>query len=318
MYNNIPLSDSSIFIVGSPRSGTTLLQAFLSTQSPIYSFRETHFFTKIKPELIIDVTGHIEEMCLTNVYELLHSILDLQFTEEERSSISLSARDHKLTPRMLFEIIIRKLIAEQHGIVANTAIWLEKTPDHALHLGEIYEWYPSARVIHIVRHPIPVIYSMNNNFKFLVEKSVRELAKRWLMTIETVDSYSERYNIFTVRYEDLVADVNKVVRGICDYLKIDFDPGALSQYAKKAKIITSSSETWKNDVQKPIIVNSNLVAMKKCSLSSKMLIYVITRSKSMKYGYFSNMPLVNIAYSLWTTAAPARLRTGINNMLKGN
>ena len=40
---------SPIFIVGYPRSGTTLLQSMLYTQKNIYSFPETHFFTKILP-----------------------------------------------------------------------------------------------------------------------------------------------------------------------------------------------------------------------------------------------------------------------------
>lgn len=311
------LSNKPIFIVGCPRSGTTLLQALLSTQSSICSFRETHYFTKIKPALIVDSDGYIEEGCLGTVYEMLHSILQLDLVKQERFNITTLTKEHKLTPKMLFEIIVALMIEKQTHCVAKNAIWLEKTPDHAFHLKEIYEWYPSARVIHILRHPIPVIYSMTNKFAFLKNKSIRELSKRWLMTIEAVESYSDRYSILTVKYEDLVSDVDKTIENICDYLKIDFNRDSLSQYAAKAKVITASSEVWKSDVQTPILSNTNLVALKKCSLLSKLVIYVITRHESVKYDYFNNMPLVNSGYFLWMSVVPNRLRAVINNLLAG-
>ena len=315
MYKNITLSNNPIFIVGCPRSGTTLLQALLSTQYPICSFRETHFFTKIKPELVIDVTGHVKKCCLNKIFELLHSILDLQLTGKERDYITALTIDNKLTPKRLFEIIVYRMLSEQYGTTSKSVVWLEKTPDHALHLEEICDWYASARVIHIVRHPVPVIYSMINNFKFLEDRSVSLLAERWLVTIEAVDSLSRRLSILTVKYEDLVNNVNKVIKSICGYLHVEFNQQALNQYTAKAKVITTNSESWKRDVQKQIISNSNSIALKKCTIFSKMLIYFITRKKSTKYGYFKNMPLINVAYLLWKTMVPSYFRLGIRNII---
>jgi hypothetical protein len=52
IFDLTPLPENPVFVVGYPRAGTTFLQSLLATQEGFMAFRETHFFSRIMPQVL--------------------------------------------------------------------------------------------------------------------------------------------------------------------------------------------------------------------------------------------------------------------------
>jgi len=108
-------------------------------------------------------------------------------------------------------------------------------------------------VLHILRHPVPAIYSRKLKFPFNRETPVIELARRWNHMLLDVEHFKEKHprQIFTLRYEDLVQDMEKQFQSVADFLKVCFDVNALAKIKQKqeqtAEPFILPSETWKLD-----------------------------------------------------------------------
>ena len=76
---DIQLTQNPVFIVGCPRSGTTLLQALLATQAGFYSFIETHFFNLIINDVKLDNNNIVQRECLNRIFVGLKKYMDLNF-----------------------------------------------------------------------------------------------------------------------------------------------------------------------------------------------------------------------------------------------
>ncbi len=289
MYTQILLSQNPIFIIGNGRSGTTLLQSLIGTQENVLTFRETHFFTPhIQSKIKLNPEGTISEHCLEKLYKTIKKLINLDFSDSQKNEITLFAKNNVLSIRKLFEIIVFSLLREQVNEVCPSIIWLEKTPGHCRNIKQILECYPKARIIHIVRNPVAVIYSSMTKFPFSKNLTVEGWANVWNDTMNAVESYQSLQNVYTIRYENLVEKAEDETRKICAFLKIEFDKNTLKNYRKIAKQVTLKEETWKYDAQSCKIKNTNLKAFKNMTWLNILLINYYTESKAIEYGYIQS------------------------------
>ncbi len=144
-YKDQFLRQDPVFIVGYPRSGTTLIQSLLATQQNTITLHETHFFSEIDRIIKIKNGKIVPEL----IDELIHNV-------RERVSLSVNA-EHQikklvsgsgLSRKMLFEIIIidNLLLHNKPDHILNKR-WIEKTPDHALCIDDIAVLYPNAKFV---------------------------------------------------------------------------------------------------------------------------------------------------------------------------
>lgn len=285
------LPQNSIFIIGYPRSGTTLLQRLLVTQPGIFSFPETHYFCVIEKILKRDETGNILPECFDNVFKKINEKMEFQFTREEITTLTVLSERKLLSSKRFFEYIISRFLLNLHPAVEriNSYRWIEKTPNHALFIDRIMEFYPEARILHILRHPVPSVFSRKIKFPFNHETPIDELARRWDSMLESVERFKEMYpgNIYTLRYEDLVEDMEKELAVVADFIGITFDFSLLSYFKNKEKNGTMilPSESWKLDDIQRDVSNTNLAYKERISPEDAQIIEEITIKGMNKYGY---------------------------------
>jgi hypothetical protein len=127
---------SLVFLVGSPRSGTTWLQAMLAGHPEVYTGPETHFF-----ELFDRVDEKFAKLTKPNRHGMARYWTDDLFY------------------RWMAELF-RGAISALPAPKTRPVVFLEKTPAHCLHAPVIVRLFPQARFIHLVRDGRAVVSSL--------------------------------------------------------------------------------------------------------------------------------------------------------------
>jgi hypothetical protein len=140
-----------VFVVGCPRSGTTLLQAMLASHPDIFSFPETHFFSKLRGRFASN-PGWVASPRPA-------------WRELKELARSLGVEDRaRLTPwhlgfvaRAYEQAFLR--VVDEACLHAGKGTWVEKSPIHLHFIDEIASVIPDARFIHVVRNGKRVVSS---------------------------------------------------------------------------------------------------------------------------------------------------------------
>ncbi len=187
-----------IFVIGSPRSGTTLLRLLLDSHPAISCGEETHFLRHLET-----IVGR--DWPLVETYGL--------------------DRDWWLTR-------IRSLYAEFQAEVlerAGKARWAEKDPTYTLHLSFIDELFPDALYVHLVRDGHDVVASFRDRWGYV--SAARAARSEWARYVEAARDLGARLppqRFLELRYESLVADPEPEARRLFTFLGEAWDPGVLA------------------------------------------------------------------------------------------
>ena len=187
-----------IFIVGSPRSGTTLLR------------------------WIIDAHPHIMcPPCETSLFERYYTIFNGFLWERQYSKLPLN-RDTLIE---WFRDHFDSLFIRLHRVSHKPRI-CEKTPAHVKYLDLITEVYPQAKIIHIIRNGENVASSLQkvgfapSGITGLIRNSLT-----WKISVEKGRGHGKklpRENYLEIRYEDLINDPRLTLRLICEFVEEEF------------------------------------------------------------------------------------------------
>ncbi|MHB8789319.1 MAG: sulfotransferase family protein [Desulfobulbaceae bacterium] len=233
-----------IFVVGFPRSGTTLLAAMLSSHPDIACGVETHFFSMIDEQDLKEAACDPDwpDIAVRKMAALSltgQRLLDLYGVTENDLRKELIGRPGE--KRALLDGLLG-LYARREG----KSVWLEKTPNHLLQLHRIRKLFPDARIIRIVRDPRD---SLRSIFGLpWAPHSMLALAydfrawHRYAQRFFAADSSS-----YTVKYEELVEHPESVLAQICSFLGIEYDYSMLDTSSAGQKI-SSDNEPWKKQV----------------------------------------------------------------------
>lgn len=248
------LRQDPVFIVGYPRSGTTLVQALLTAQEGIHSFYETHFFSIVRKKILLNDQS-ITPGCMDDV--ILKIRERTAFSENAEEHVKNLAQNNALSVKMLFETVvidnfINKIAPKQLSQIR----WMEKTPEHALYLDIISRFYPAAKVIHVLRHPEKAILSRRRHFTFnneaawLIEKHIQ----KWLDCVTAVNTFGQSHpgSVLTVRLEDVTKNTGDEMQKICDFLGITLDKNRLKDHKEISGTLYYPWETWKNSAAQDI------------------------------------------------------------------
>ena len=200
-----------VFIVGFPRSGTTLLEQLLDSHPALQSMDE---------QLAIEAA--IDEM------------RDLGYRYPEDLD-RIDARTMTAVRRKYWAEVA-KVIELRQG-----ARLVDKYPFNAVRLPFIAKLFPSAKVVMLLRHPADACLSC-----YMQKFRLNAGTQYWASLESTVDLYARMMNtwlrhkqalefpVHTLRYEDLVADMPGEIGKLLDFVGLDWDP-AIMGYAERAK-----------------------------------------------------------------------------------
>ena len=208
-----------VFIVGSPRSGTTFLRNVLNRHPSLAICDETRFFADIyqRRRLFGSLANTqnrrrlVEEYFATARFRRLG--MDSQALKEKllREATGYSA---------LFTGIL-EYYAESQG----KKRFGEKTPHHAFYAETLCEWYPGAAIIHLVRDPRDVVASLQR-MRWAPNSTVNN-AFIWLLFNRAARRLQAHPSYLLVHYETLAPHPEQELARICAHLGEDCDPSIL-------------------------------------------------------------------------------------------
>jgi len=210
------------FILGAPRSGTSLLSRILNSHPVIAVPDETKIFETFVP--LLHLYGDLEHPA--RLGRLLDDVLAWRWV---RRIPNLPHRDAVLTNLKrrslggVFEALLSTW-ARNEG----KQCWGEKSPNHVFWWHFMSESFPDARVIHIVRDGRDVALSLIK--APFGPKTVAAAAHRWVQFVERVRKIgssirADRY--IEIRYEDLLSRPSEVITRVLALLGQPFDPAVL-------------------------------------------------------------------------------------------
>jgi hypothetical protein len=236
-----------VFIVGAPRSGTTLLAAMLASHPSFACGPETHFFVKTTAARRRDAVSRYWPDSAVHLLSQIklegNSLVDLFGQDSQSLRKELAAR----TPS---EATLLEALTEPFAAQLGKRRWVEKTPNHLLHLGEVLNTFPDAAIVRIVRDPRASAHSMTG----LPFASGNFLANcvHWMnWYTHSRDFFLSPGRHITLRYEDLIAHPEAELTRLCAALGERYDRAMLS-YQDAARLLQTTPETWKAATVRPL------------------------------------------------------------------
>jgi hypothetical protein len=296
------LPGNPVFIVGYPRSGTTLLQAMVSTFPRFFSFPETHFFNVVRKGLQIDESGCIDEGCIDSASASFTDKAAFSLPDDAVADLKRRCREGCLRPRDFFETFVRHMLLALYPDepFAESFRWVEKTPNHAYFLDDILVTYPDALFLNIVRHPVAAISSRRRAFAANRETPTAELARLWNRSVEAAEEFGRRHpeRIRSLRYEDLAEDPERDMRAVAAFLGAEYSAGSLKGFGTAGTAIRHDWETWKEGVSRGDTYDGNASHFALMPMQQTLVIQRECRRGMERWGYRPLRPIRQKLYTL--------------------
>ena len=212
-------SSKPTFIVGAPRSGTTLLRNMLNRHPAIAVCRETEFYHFIYRRR--RAFGNLA--ILRNRQRLVKEYLSTERIRRLRLNLALLEQtllEEGSSYEALFLSLLR-LYARAH----EKKRCGEKTPQHSLFAETLCEWYPGATIIHLLRDPRDVAASLMRMPS--APGDALGCARLWLHYNLSASRSRHRPKYMLVRYEHLVAQPEQELARVCAFIGEQYVPEML-------------------------------------------------------------------------------------------
>jgi hypothetical protein len=290
---DLKINTNPIFIVGFPRSGTTLLQSMLCTQKKIYSFPETHFFSRILP-MFMNKKGECI-LSKKNILKKLKGIDKKKDRMEVPDKIFEILKSYEIEyvfkVKEFFDLYVSAFLMNQVVDLENLSKYrfVEKTPAHLYHIDFILSLYPSAKFIYIIRYPHNVIYSNIKNFKGGNFNLYRRYAKKWRYCNEIIDKFKVKNpgSIILSKYEDIVKENYSEFIKICSFINVKADKSSLGNTRFFSKNIISNHEKWKKRNASENI--NSRIKNYKWPMRKHLFISLLLRKEMINFKYCENV-----------------------------
>ena len=215
-----------IFIIGLPRSGSTLIEQILASHTRVEG---THELADV-PRIVTELQGRDWQLDNPRYPGVLAQLTDVDF-------------------RRLGE----KYLRDTRHYRSGRAHFIDKMPNNFRHVGLIHLMLPNARIIDARREPMACcfgnlkqLFAHGQEFAYSIEDIARyyrtylELMRHWDAVLPG--------RVLRVQYEDVVADLEGNVRRLLAHCGLEFEPACVEFYKTERSVRTASSE----QVRQPI------------------------------------------------------------------
>ncbi len=270
---------SPFFIIGSGRSGNTLLRRILNNHSKLFIPPETYVLGSVI-QLWIIYGGAPWKHIVSLVFDSFELYPEFD-TFDIKSLIELKKDMIKLPDgeRSLDNLLnsFYLFYAKQHGI--NKERWGDKTPLNVFYLKKISKVFPNAKYIHIIRNPYDSIYSYINSKLY---DNYKDATLRWVSAVKLSKKFGENRNEYLeIFYEDLVSKPETEIKKVCSFLNIAFEENMFSE--NKEFLGDINLRSHHSNVLKPINTSSIGKGLKKLSSQEKDIIDNILKHNNSKW-----------------------------------
>ena len=189
----------SVFLIGFPRSGTTLLDTILRTHSQSLVLEEKPYLLEARHDFFLKRNND------------LNALLDISESE------IVQIRDNYFNK-------FRKQISDEENII------IDKLPLSIIEIGFIKSIFPNSKFILALRHPCDVVLSCYFSFFSINEAMINFL--NWENTIDFYNNVFDlfefyenelKFDYFSIKYEDLIADFEKNITHLLSFLGLKYE-----------------------------------------------------------------------------------------------
>jgi hypothetical protein len=219
-------SAAPIFVVGLPRSGSTLIEQILASHSVVEGTQE-----------LADIPRYV---------------LELQGREPDFESPRY--------PAVLAQLPIAESARFAEKYLNDTRVYrtgkprfIDKMPNNFRHIGFIHLMFPNAKIVDARREPMACCFG---NLKQLFARgqeftySIEDIARYYRTYLELMEHWDAALpgRVLRIHHEDVVDDLERSVRLILDFCELPFEPACVEFHRTERSIRTASSE----QVRQPI------------------------------------------------------------------
>jgi len=216
-----------IFVLGLPRSGSTLIEQILASHRDIEGTQELPDIQRI--------------------------VLELQGREHDVDNPRYPGSLAELTPGQCRALGERYLAETRAHRLLGRAFFIDKMPNNFRHIGLIHLILPNARIIDARRDPMACCFS---NLKQLFAQgqeftySAQDIARYYRTYLDLMRHWDTALpgRVLRVIHEDVIEDLEGQVRRLLDHCGLPFDPACLTFHQNRRAVRTPSSE----QVRRPI------------------------------------------------------------------
>jgi len=231
--------DRRIFLVGCPRSGTTMLQTVIAAHPEVMSFPESRLYRSVESQQrVLQALGWASRHAYGRMQSIYEELVLDPGDLRRRWTVAGYAQD-------FFRTLDRSALA------AGKTVWLEKTPDHVQRLKEIQSVLPEAVFIHLIRggaETVASLYDVTQRFPEAWGQgpwSLERCIARWREDVAESLQYATDPSHCLVGYEMFVADPETGVQQLCRFMGLDVASEMMQRDAGKGEEVVLSNEPWK-------------------------------------------------------------------------
>jgi len=227
------------FILGRPRSGTTLLSALFDAhpnvrippEFPIF-LSLVQRFKRVRSWDEPAVRAFVEHIYTNNVFN--HRTLENLKVDRETLLANLTA----LGPEAGLADLLKMFNYSTFSLFPKREILMigDKNPVYSIYIRHLFQVFPEARFVCITRDYRDNFISMQNLADLKLEAPILSLqVTRWRFVAREFLKYKNQHpdRFHLIRYEDLVLHPEETLRAVCSFLQLPFDPGVFEFYRKK-------------------------------------------------------------------------------------
>ncbi|MBT8079965.1 MAG: sulfotransferase [Gammaproteobacteria bacterium] len=209
--------EAPIFVVGQPRTGTTLVERIITSHSQVHSAGELKQFGNALRRIS-------------------------RYSEPVRFTARLVEDAARLDPRTIGEMYLDTT----RTMAGSTPRFVDKLPLNFLYLPLILKALPNARIVHLKRNPMDACFS---SFKQLFADAYphsydqEEMARHHARYYRLMETWHERFGdrYFEVAYEEVARNLEESARRLIDYLGLPWEDACLDFHQQSSAVSTASS-----------------------------------------------------------------------------
>ena len=224
LSNSSILDRDPIFVLGMPRSGSTLVDQIISSHSMVDGTQELPNIIKIAAELNSDSDDNYPE-----------ALKDLK--SNELSALGLD------------------YIRETKWARESAPFFIDKMPNNFIHIGLIKTILPNAKIIDTRRDAMDTCFSCFKQFFArgqLFTYSLEDLGNYYVDYIKAMNHWHKVYgeDIYTVHYDNVINNTESTIRELIEYCELPFEDNCLEFYKSSRPVKTPSAEQVRQPIYK--------------------------------------------------------------------
>ena len=219
-----------IFILGMPRSGTSLIEQIISNHKLVYGAGEL---------------SDLSQIITPNVFDKKHKLIEFKNLNKLKSFCEF-LRNEYFNKLQRFDTSKKKIITD-------------KAPKNFRWIGFIKLAFPDAKIIHCVRNPKDICLSIYKNY--FVDRSMnysydlKEIGKYYNIYEDLLEHYRNIFPnfIYNISYEKLIENKEEEIKKMLSFCGLEWDKNCLEHYKNKRGITTASVSQARSPIYKSSI-----------------------------------------------------------------